>query len=455
MREQILQAWKVYLTAISWRTGLMLAGLMVFEAAFVSVYLLSDNTSQPNIVMQVLPGFYLAAWIIHIAKAQFANFRAKLIPNFHGPHLVVLAVQLCIVLILNPLILALASGANGLSAVTLSVALSAAFCLGSQGGPLPYIMAPVFWFSLTTKSGQDFWNNVSQNTWLQCLILLAGLLVTGLRLRALTNIDEEMSDYQTDRPLEEQIDKGEKRRILGRAAKQKSLVQVISDRWHDRLPLPGITIFQKFKLLHYGFGRLPFGIVCMFCILILTVFAASITRDYDRTDFSEFTLMSLAQLLPLAAVAPLASRNEWAAQEQLLPLTRTERIGLLLAIGAKNAFLLWIICIGTVTLAVIRGNLNESENLSSYVFAFVCLSAALQLPTIGFGLLLALNREVPIMLVGLLVLTIGNLFVLLTWWDDVHLSPNWNTVLGLSAILVPLGLFLVIGARQRWLNAEV
>lgn len=449
MREQLWQVCKVYLTAVRWWGALVLFAFAYFE---LQVILDTSTTKSENLLRVILPSFYLAIWGIQIAKPQFANSQMRLIPGYHGPHLLVLTTALVVLLIINPLILAYISNASALSAVSFSVALMTV-AVWSYAGSASFFLLAVIAVAMVTEFGKAFWDDPKYG-WAHLLALIAGLIATGAWLRRLTILTEEMPDYETQPLTDERQDRAKKH--AARGTKKTGFARYITDRWHDRLPMPGTTVLQRFRLFHYGFDSLPFSAVAVLVAIAATVVAIWITGNSDHEVSPALpAILWLTLLLPIAAASSLATRTEWIAQEGVLPVTRRERIGQLFAVGAKHAFLLWLIGVWTATLIGLRSNSYEREDLPSFVVAFACLSAAVQVPVFGFGLLLALSREIVASFFGLALVAVGCLVVLLMWWDGRHLSPNWDVVAGLAMFLVPFGIFLIASARELWLNAEL
>jgi len=407
-------------------------------------------------------------WIAAVVKWQFANSRARLLPDYARPHLSVFAGILLLFYVFYPLWVSWRHDLSPWGPLAFTLLLGGctliAYLLGRGVFVIPAI---AIFFSGFAEQTHAFWfGNTTTNTALHILLTLTGSGVMAYCLWFLAQLTEEMDEYQI-LPIggtqTSRVERAEQRKLVGRQIKKQKLFGWFSDRWLDRGFTRASNADRTTPLIQYGIARSSgmtqacyagvgfalYGIVMM----QLPFFRHASGSEALHRPNTMLLLFSL--ILPAATVGFLLMQHRTRmAQELLRPATRNHYLNSLFVVLAKRSFLMWIgLGAGLYFLAYATDTLPK-ENTAALILKYTALSLAVQIP--GFGLCLRLglwNSQLGYML-GIYAVVGLQMAVLSLWW---RYQEAWTWPIFLVVLLVHLllGGRIITWARRKWLEAEL
>jgi len=466
------QAKQVALTYLTQRWLLLLPGLILLTTIVAYATILAGGKGAEHLQMTLGLSFPIVMgfiWLASIAKWQFANPRARLLPGFAGPHLGVLGAVFFLILLANPFCLAWARGLSTLGVLAYALLLGGCALWGMQPGRGILILpAMTIFFSCMTDAGMQFWFAVpNQFAGLHGVMAAAGgAMVVGWLWR-LSRLNEEMDDYQII-PLGmpegySRLERAEQRKLLGRVSARRNLMQALADRWHDRLHHLSAGPKSRSRLLQYGFGHLSgvaqaliagLGFVAYGMVLSqLTLMQGG--RTGPLFGFVGIAIQMASVIPAFTAGTLMMTRLPRMFQELLRPATRAEYLDRLFLALAKQSGWLWLaLLIGSLAMVVSTGAFPE-ENLPSLVGSYALISLAAQVPTFGFSLWLARKGSMWRIILGLYAAMLFHGLVLGAWWVGRKHFGDPIIVLIATVMLLVVGTKMVAWARRAWLRTEL
>lgn len=460
------KVWQVCLTYLTWRWIWFVCGSAMF---FVGVGLASNSSRAKNLNYPAalgMPVFVGFAFLVAIAKWQFAHPRARLMSGYKAPHLFVFGTILIVLLVANPLLLSYRGGISVAGTLAFTLLLGGSY-LWSVGFDRGWMVLPcmALFFSPYIPAGNHFWFSDEQ----PYRLAHAGLVIVGLTLVIgwlwrMAHLDEEMSDYQTNikmgwlRPS--RLESAELRKYEGRRAARKGLGSWLADRWHDRLHWPVLVPSEKrpsakTKLLRYGFTSIPpaqqaLGVTCFVVLFAMMMFQF---KSWQKTPSLSVLAMPFffAMVLPAGVTLfQFTRRRSRMAHELLYPLTRTEYIDGLLRAAGRQLLFLWIATQVALGTAVKIGTTHLVEMTFPAFASYAFFAAAAQL--VGFGCILWLARFTNgfVYIVGL-YFVVGIQALLFAAWRN----PSPLGTFLLLGLALALGVALIMHSRRLWLRAEL
>lgn len=445
-----------HFTALRWHSlWLMPLYFILIISAYVDA--LHGNASFSGFTAGILfPALMVSSPAFWMLKTHFANYRARLVPHYALPHLIAVSFLIFVGVIAHPFLLAYISDRNVVGSVTFACLLTGALSgLHSRQDSWYVFVFMLLVVFMPTEFVEEIWFDKRQSSWLHLPFLAFGIGELVRQVWRLSNMHEEMPGYGEPPQNSEHLTPAEKRMQTGRLAARGGLLQSLSDRWHDRLPLESGSRKARVRLLNYGADRLPFVLYFTGVFLVeLFVLAIWNRREEQLDSMTAVMFYWLATLLPMAAVGSLSGRTDWIAKELLLPMSRKEFVDNLLWIAVRQALVLWLCGIVLLAATVLLLPPYELEHPRETCLAGVCLSLVMQLPLIGAMLLLALVKELlaRVICIGMLALTA--LTFLSVWGSEAYENGNWAFVFLVALFTVPIGWAFLSNARSQWLNAE-
>ena len=456
---------QVCLTYVTQRWLWLIAGVVVLFLGLGYGSALTGHGSRNEIHPQLfgtlaLPILIGGAFLVAIVKWQFANARARLLPGYARPHLLVMGVIWGAILILNPVLLAWSAGIApwGPLAFTLLQGAGYVWAVGSKQGWLMLPLLAVF-FSSYTSDGGRFWFTAQQPyVTLHLLLGVLSLVALVAWIARMAHLHEEMEDYQVQpiagwgRPS--RLESAESRKLLGQQANRRGIFNWLADQWHDHLPQPARTVKQRQRLLRYGFQRIPAELVGLMCagLLCLVVVAGQLPLlGNGGQSMGLQTPLTIVLAIPaLLVLMQLRHAQGRMPQELLLPLERGEYLeGLWRALGREMGIIWLALHVSLVGLLGV-GALKDSGLTPGAVIGFVLLSAAM-LPLL-FAAALRLARVESAIVMGLCCYAIVALEMgwVALWWR----APVAGKVL-MTGLTAAAGMVLLARAKQSWRDVEL
>ncbi len=398
-------------------------------------------------------------WLLSIAKWQFANPRARLLPGFVGPHLGVLAAIFFLLLLLHPICLSMAGGLSTAGTLAFALLLSGTILWGTQHGRgLLMLPAMAIFFSSMSSIGRQFWFAIPNHfAALHGMMAVAGGAMVIAWFWRLARLDEEMDDYQilpmgTPGGLS-RLERAEQRKLQGRVSDRRNPLQALADRWHDRLP----HLSARKDLLQYGFGRIPGFASAILAGLGFAAYGIFLNQlSFGRGDHMVTMAIQFATAGPAVVTGlRMIQRLPRMAQELLRPATRAEYFdGLQMAL-AKQAGWLWLaLQIGLLAMVVLMDAFPD-ENLPSLVGPYLIISLATQVPAFAFSFWLVRKYSMWRLLLGLYGVMGIYMAVLSAWWFG---RKEWGDLLVVSllvTLLLAAGAKMLAWSRHAWLQQEL
>ncbi|NOY40833.1 MAG: hypothetical protein GXP26_03210 [Planctomycetes bacterium] len=463
---------QVLLTYTTQRWLLLLPGfiLLATSAAYATVF--AGGKGAEHLQMTFGLGFPIMMgfiWLVSTARWQFANPRARLLPGFTGPHLGVLATVFVLILLANPLCLAMGAGLSTPGTLAYALLLGGATLWGMQPGRGIFMLPTmVIFFSGMTSAGINFWFAVpNQFTALHgAMAVTGGAMVLGWLWR-LSMLHEEMDDYQIV-PLgtpggHSRMERAEQRKLLGRVSARHNIIQALADRWHDRLHHLTERPQTRSQLLQYGFGRLSGETQALIAGLAFAAYGIflsqlSFVNGGRMGPASGFVVMAIQFAMMGPAVITglrMMLRLPRMAQELLRPATREEYLdGLLLAMAKQTGWLWLALQIGLLAMILSTGAFPD-ENLWGSAMPYLLISLTAQVPTLGLSLWLARKGSMWRIILGLYAAMIFHGAVLGAWWWGRKQIGDLLFVTVATIVLLTLGAMLITWARRAWLREEL
>jgi hypothetical protein len=411
---------------------------------------------------------FAAYLLVSQAKWQFVDPRARLLPGFARPHLLVLTALAVIGILLAPLLEAIAARLSvvGYLAFTTALASSFIWAMHANSGP-GTMLSMLLGFSMMSERVRYFWvspESVERFFPLHATVLLAGWAAIAAWLRRLVRMTEESDDYSI--PIQAQS--GSATRMERTQASRNILRSKLSnglwnggpsDGWHDRLiHYHARTIRDRQRLFRYGFAPQPFEYSVCWTALWMTTVTLLIRWQSSSADVAlAFNAGSLAPFVFFPALMPgqfLAMRRARMTQELLFPLSRREFVDSVLLELARVLVLSFAV-LGAVALLLVNVIPFAPFDfpISKVLAAFAMVAAvqpfffAVNVYTALWNSALARLGIMMAAMMPLMAVTTGAILPL------KYRGPTLT--LGIAATVLPLGLWFVAKARHKWLNAEL
>lgn len=463
-KTMLQQAKQVALTYLTWRWIWFIIPLML---AFVLSGILIKEETLPLLSLG-MPSVVGLIWIVAVAKWQFANPRARLLPGFAQSHLLVFGVILLLLFVISPLLVSARQGMNPWGPLAFALLLGGcalvSFLLNRGLFALPMI---AICFSGFPGPTHKFWfGNHTTYTAIHVLLALVGSGMVGYCLWYLAQLTEEMDEYQV-MPIGgmqlSRVERAEQRRLIGRQIKKQKLLSWFNDRWLDHGIATVPNANRTAKLTQYGIARISGYLAAGLTAIAYALYGILLLRfNFMRqTDSSALqnhphTMLILFALLPPAAVAGivLLQHRPRMAQELLHPAMRASYLDSLLFALAKRSLLLWIgLLVGLGFLAFTTDTFPQ-ENTMSLILKFVVLSFAVQIPAFGLCLRLGLWNSQFVYMFGMYAVVGLQMGVISLWWrhQEGWAWPIFSLILLLHILL---GSWMIAWARRKWLQAEL
>lgn len=466
MWQQIKQVGTTYVTQRYLWWGLALVSLMVVSQFFIakSPRRSPMDAAQPMLMPLGFPMLFALPFLVGQVKAQFAHSRARLMPHFLPAHLIVLCGILLTIIVLYPLLFASISRFEPLGLVALAIAIGVPAIWGAHLNRFaPLLVSLVVFYSLLTGWGLHWWIvDAPTHRPEHALIVLAGFCLSVAWLWRLSQLTEEMDDYQNvyqmllaRRTGSEAI---EQRRLVATQLRRSRLMSWIGDAWHARLGgYYGGSKAGLARLLRYGFAANPVEVQGLFMAVMFLAMGLF---------FSQFSIMAKAPsnlgavwffvifviFLPgQMAGEMLAQRRPRLAFEMLLPLTRTQLIDGLFAAAARNSFVLWLMMSGAI--AAIIAIVSDHVVLSAAA-TYLILSASATFAAIGVGLRISVWPSMAKRLIVAWLCWMVLIPPTMVCWTMREKAGDWPFVL-IAVGFIAIGAWLIRAARRAWLNLEL
>ncbi len=463
---------QVALTYLTWRWIWYILPLILFMmllAAFNTASQINANDGLPvtmifGIAMPILVSLQ---WFVAVAKWQFVDPRARLMPGYTSPHLAVIFAVLSVLLVLNPLLQAFCIGISPMGPLAFSLLLGGLFLLAfhfNQG--ITIIPAMAVFFSAMFPATSQFWftgnSNHSTN---HAALALVGAGLTAWWLWRIATLHEENEDYLIQ-PLGapgslSRLERVLQGRLEGRKAARGGFFYNFSDRWHNRLqtlaenPSPA-------ALSQYGWGRFP---LIQHAVLIalgfpLYDFILSFGAQWHGKDTAGpsrgLVFVAAFFVSGMTAAISLRSRRVRMASELLRPANRIAYFEGLFQSLAKRSLVFWLAMNAGAWVVFVTSQMPMiAGDPTRLTIGFLLLSLAVQLPAFALGLRMALWRPPFLFFLGCYVL-VGLEIGLLASWIVLQKTSDPILIALLGAImLIALGLPLLTWARNAWLRTEL
>jgi hypothetical protein len=404
-------------------------------------------------------------WLMMVAKWQFANPRARLLPKFGLPHLSLLAMLFTLILIVNPICFSLVCDRSMLGCIACALIFGGILIWETQPGRF-FLALPgiAIFFTGMTEAGRQFWFATPNrfDALHGALAITGGAMVIGW-LWHLSRLTEEMDDYQV-RPMGwaggfSRIERAEQRKFVGRVMARRSIMQTLADRWHDQLARLPANPQRRPRLMHYGFGRISgvaraFLAGLGFALYALFMNLLYFSQDGGPGPASGMMLMTVA-IPALMAGWLMMQRLPRMAHELLWPATRAEYIHDLFLATAKQSLWMWVaIQIPILAIVMSTGALAD-ENRPVLVVSYLLVSLAAQLPAFGFCLWIIRKFSVWRLFLGLYAVMFFQILVLGVWWAGRKECGDLLVVAIIIVVLLALGAKMIAWARRAWLQLEL
>jgi hypothetical protein len=358
MSPQLQQVAQTYLT----RRSLWVVGAFALLAFAIS---LTFSLLEPNDPIGALPILGVAAAVtgyalgIH-AKSQFGNPRARLVPGFNRPHVVMLAAILIAWCGVCPLVVALAARWSLLGAFAFSIAGTAAGIWAMhRPHAITISLAFMIFLSFGTRPTIDFWVRAASTPAVaaaRLAILAIGWGSIAYWFHRLRVLGEEDADYRAPNLTQH----GPSTRFAGPQASCAGGRSPVPGSWQSpfadafQRPASYVTatsIAQRQRLLRDGLLAKPLGARAAgiaaigLGILAINALLGLVFSVGAGLDLRDNTPMLGVMIFMTSAMGngQLAVRRPRMSQELMLPLRRQDYFHALFASSALNALMIWII----------------------------------------------------------------------------------------------------------------
>jgi len=356
MLERLKQ---VGMTYITWRwmwLMLPLTLLMMLGAAFQATFQQGGDQTPFfagtfGIGMPIVLG---VQWFASVAKWQFADPRARLMPGYTWPHILVIFTVLTIFLVVNPLLQAFCMGISPLGPLAYSLLLGGLFlyAIHLNRGLLALPMLIVFFSGMYPESSRIWFSGADNFQAYHVAGIFLGAAMFGwwlLKLAALHEEDEAYFVLPLGTPGSmSRLERVLQGRLQGRKASREGFWKNSSDRWHNRL----VTFSESpnsAALFEYGWGQFSFltqaisaGIgIALYGIFLGTVFHELHSKNSENPG--NLFVYAVAFALPaIGAMVFLRTRRVRMASELLRPASRTAYFAGLFGSLAKWTLYAWL-----------------------------------------------------------------------------------------------------------------
>jgi len=461
---------QVGMTYIIWRwMWLMLSSaLLLMLGSALSSFDRHGATLFPGIFSIGMPIIIGMQWFVSVAKWQFADPRARLIPGYTRPHFLVIFVVLATFCIGNPLLQAFCVGIAPLGhlAFALLVGGSFLYSMHSDRGTLAIPGVVVLLSGLYPKTSPFWFSGAGDFQAIHVAGIFFGVSLFVWWLWKLATLHEEDEGYFV-MPLGapgslSRLERVLQGRLQGRKAARGGLGYQLSDRWHNRLfTLSGNP--SSAALSPYGWGLLSHGhraalIGGGFALYGLSLSCLSIWLNRPFAALPGVIAPAIAAFAgpAVGAAISLRSRRVRMAPELLRPASRAAYFDGLFGSLAKLMLSLWLtMSIGLLVIVMTSPITIIRVNFTQITLGYLLLSLAVQLPAFALGLRMAQWQSTVLFALGCYVLAIAE-FGLLVFWVNIQKEAGPIPAAAFAAaLLIALGVPSLIGARRAWLRAEL
>jgi hypothetical protein len=314
----------------------LMHGFIVFAAVMVSS--LPDAERLGTIMMQALWGtFLLDAVVAYLLKVQFADPRARLVPGFASPHLIVAGVIVAAAVAASTWTVAWAGGVSGLAVAGFVLCATAAVVYLSYLTPLALSILVMMLAFCPLFKGERYIGALLVDgnpviSLAELCVGLASLAVLGARLSML---HEEMPEYSRQTPastwgLTSRAGRRNWPQGAARTMARSGLRSWLGDlafrlvfRWLPGwAPLPRLLLRQ----LSGGFYALLLVALQFAYVVFLVWLQRSTPRTFDPGSLFFLSLFPVV-IATILLYGYLWGRWPYLPRESLYPLSRTDLVG--------------------------------------------------------------------------------------------------------------------------------
>ena len=329
---------QVALTYLTWRWIwflLPICLLMMFAAPF---YPKPPHDGQNPVLLFAIVGLAMPIqfgiqWLGAVAKWQFADPRARLIPGYTKPHLTAIFAVLAVLLVANPLLQAYCQDISPLGPLAFALLLGSLFLFAfhlNQG--IAMLPAMALFFSIMHPTTSQFWFAGHSNyLTIHAALALLGAALTAAWLWKLATLHEDDEGYSIQ-PLGppgsmSRLERVLQGRLAGRKAARSGPLSGVSDRWHNRLfTLPKNP--HPTTLSQYGWGRFPLlqqAILVGLAVPLYGVGLSHLLQKFDKNPGSGLQVMVYVAAFAIpaffAAINPAFSPRAYGVRATSSPPT--------------------------------------------------------------------------------------------------------------------------------------
>jgi len=387
-------------------------------------------------------------FFVAVAKWQFVNPRARLMPGYTRPHFAAIFAVLAVLLVANPLLQAFCQGMSPLGLLAFSLLLGGLFLHSIHFQKGVYVLPTMAVYRFWLSAADDFQAA-------HIAIALTGAAMVGWSLWQLTTLSEEDEGYFITPFGSSRLERALQERLKGRKMARGGLGFRFSDRWHDRLS----TSLESPR--QYGWGRfshaqqaIGVGLGTSVYGLFLGCMALWIKGQFGVSPsvlVSAITFIAPA----LGATLVLRSRRVRMASELLRPASRAAYFDGLIGSLARLTLYFWLaMSAGLWVVSRFSPQIFEG-NFTQFAVGYLLLSLAVQLPAFALGLRMARWQSTVLFGLSCYGLAISE-FGLLVYWAHLQKEAGPILVAAFAAVLlIAVGVPMLIGARNAWLRAEL
>lgn len=468
MRQRVEQIRQVGITYVTHRWAMLIAlGVAAIMVPSLMLVMSGKSATDRAPAMLFLIGFPMLfgmMFLVMHVKTQFAHSRARLVPGFSWPHLIVLGGVLLGLTVFYPLLLASAGRFAPAGLLALSLAVAAPYAWGAHTNSVAWILVAVaVFFSLMAEWSVRWWIiDAPSHRPAHLLIIACGMALLTAWLRRLSRLREEMDDYQTTTSWRGSRKAGteapEQRRLAAAFVNRHPFFSWISDSRLARLGGYHDHRRMRFaRLFRYGFGPVPTELSTLFILAIMMTPAILFTQlGYaSRTPGIGALLLPVqfAIIMPGMAVAgDLARRRPRLAGELLFPLSRSEWVDGLLAASSWNALVSWLIL--NAGLVCVAWPILGNRVAPTLVVMFLLLSAAIALVLFGIALRTSFWDSMALRL-GVLIVAFMVMMAPVSVWYGLHDRYGDRPFIVMALALAAVGAGFVASARRAWLRLQL
>ncbi len=396
-----------------------------------------------------------------IAKWQFADPRARLIPGYRRPHVAVIFVVLAVLLVANPLLQAFCQSMSPLGLLAFSLLLGGLFlhAMHSQRGVYVLPMMAIYMSSFYPTTARFWLSATGDFQAIHIAIILVGAALVGWSLWQLATLCEEDDGYFIAGFGSSRLERVLLGRLKDRKIARGGLGYRFSDRWHDRLT--SLKNPRQAALMQWGWLRFSHAQQAIAVGLTTTLYGLSLGYlglwiQGESTISSSVIVSILSFGLPaLGAAILLRSRHPRMASELLHPASRTVYFNGLIQSLAKLTLYFWLAMSAGLWVVSMASPLIFEGNFTQMAVGYLLLSLAVQLPALALSLRMARWRSTVLFGLGCYGLATLELGLLAFWTTFQKEAGPILTAAFAAVLLIAVGVPLLIGARNTWLRAEL